>query len=241
MELNENETLDDLENGYRLLQRRDGFRFGIDAVLLSDFAKCSAKRLMDLCTGTGIVAVLLAAKTDIPHIDAVELQPDIADMAARSVMYNKLDGRVHIRCADLKDTPEIYGKSIFDAVTVNPPYMKSGAGLVNDDDMKLISRHEVCCTLDDVVRVSAALLKTRGRLFMVHRPQRLADLIYAMRKYKIEPKRMRLVAPVEGKAANLVLIEGVKNAGSELKLMPTLYVYDKNGAYTKEIDTIYGR
>ncbi|MBQ3427667.1 MAG: tRNA1(Val) (adenine(37)-N6)-methyltransferase [Clostridia bacterium] len=241
MELNENETLDDLENGYSLLQRRDGFRFGIDAVLLSDFAKCNVGRLIDLCTGTGIVAVLLAAKTEIPHIDAVEIQKEIADMAARSVRYNKLEERVRIRCADLKDAPDIYGKSVFDAVTVNPPYMKSGAGLVNDADIKLISRHEVCCMLEDVMRVSADLLKTRGRLFMVHRPQRLADLIYLMRVYKIEPKRMRLVAPMEGKAANLVLIEGIKNAGSELRLMPTLYVYEKNGAYTKEIDTIYGR
>lgn len=241
MELNKNETLDNLENGYSILQRRDGFRFGIDAVLLSDFAKCGAKRLMDLCTGTGIVAILLAAKTDIPRIDAVELQPEIAEMAKRSVAYNKLDGRVNIRCADLNDAPAIYGKSIFDAVTVNPPYMKSGAGLTNDDDMKLISRHEVRCTLDDVVRVSADLLKTRGRLFMVHRPQRLADVIYSMRSYRIEPKRMRLVAPTVGKEANLVLVEGVKNGGSELRLMPTLYVYDENGAYTKEIDTIYGR
>lgn len=238
---NNNETLDDLENGYSIFQRRDGFRFGIDAVLLSDFAKCGANRLMDLCTGTGIVAILLAAKTDIPRIDAVELQPEIAEMAQRSAAYNKLNGRVHIRCADLKDAPAIYGKSIFDAVTVNPPYMKSGAGLTNDDDIKLISRHEVRCTLDDVVRVSADLLKTRGRLFMVHRPQRLADVMYAMRSYKIEPKRMRLVAPTFGKEANLVLIEGVKNGGSELRLMPTLYVYDENGAYTKEIDTIYGR
>ena len=224
MELNENETLDDLENGYSLLQRRDGFRFGIDAVLLSDFAKCTVGRLIDLCTGTGIVAVLLAAKTEIPHIDAVEIQKEIADMAARSVRYNKLEERVRIRCADLKDAPDIYGKSVFDAVTVNPPYMKSGAGLVNDADIKLISRHEVCCMLEDVMRVSADLLKTRGRLFMVHRPQRLADLIYLMRVYKIEPKRMRLVAPMEGKAANLVLIEGIKNAGSELRLKPTLYV-----------------
>lgn len=241
MVLNDNETLDDLENGYYLIQRRDGFRFGIDAVLLADFAKCRAKRVIDLCTGTGIVAVLLAAKTDIAQIDAVELQPEMAELAARSVSYNKLDGRVHIRCADLKAAPELYGRSVFDAVTVNPPYMKSGAGLINEDRMKLLSRHEIGCTLDDVVRVSSELLKTHGKLFMVHRPQRLADVMFAMRSRHIEPKRMRFVAPKPGREANLVLIEGVKNANSELKLMPTLYVYDDDGAYTKEIDVIYGR
>ena len=241
MVLNDNETLDDLENGYYLIQRRDGFRFGIDAVLLADFAKCRANRVIDLCTGTGIVAMLLAAKTDIAQIDAVELQPEMAELAARSVSYNKLEGRVHVRCADLKNAPELYGKSLFDAVTVNPPYMKSGAGLINEDRMKLLSRHEIGCTLDDVVRVSSELLKTHGKLFMVHRPQRLADVMLAMRSWRIEPKRMRLVAPKQGREANLVLIEGVKNANSELKLMPTLYVYDDDGAYTKEIDVIYGR
>lgn len=241
MVINDNETLDDLENGYSLIQRRDGFRFGIDAVLLSDFAKCRAKRVIDLCSGTGIVAVLLAAKTDIARIDAVELQPEMAEMAARSVSYNRLDGRVNVICADLKDAPELYGRSVFDAVTVNPPYMKSGAGLINEDRMKLLSRHEIGCTLDDVVRVSYELLKTHGKLFMVHRPQRLCDVIFAMRSRNIEPKRMRLVAPKPDKEANLVLIEGVKNANSELKLMPTLYVYDDKGAYTKEIDVIYGR
>ena len=241
MVLNDNETLDDLENGYYLIQRRDGFRFGIDAVLLADFAKCRAKRVIDLCTGTGIVAILLAAKTDIAQIDAVELQPEMAELASRSVSYNKLEGRVHVRCADLKNAPELYGKSLFDAVTVNPPYMKSGAGLINEDRMKLLSRHEIGCTLDDVVRVSSELLKTHGKLFMVHRPQRLADVMFAMRSWRIEPKRMRFVAPKQGREANLVLIEGVKNANSELKLMPTLYVYDDDGAYTKEIDVIYGR
>ena len=147
------ETLDDLQNGYRIIQRRDGFRFGIDAVLLSDFAKKAKGRAIDLCTGTGIIPILLAAKSELDFIDAVEIQPEMAEMAERSVKYNGLDSRIHIRCADLKDAPEIYGKSCFETVTVNPPYMKSGSGLVNDDSMKLISRHEVKCTLDDVVRV----------------------------------------------------------------------------------------
>ena len=239
MELNE--TLDDLQNGYQIIQKTDGFRFGIDAVLLSDFAKGVSGKVMDLCTGTGIIPLLLAAKSDAQHIDAVEIQPQIADMATRSVHYNNLEDRIHIECADLKESSGIFGKSVYDAVTVNPPYMRTGSGLTNSEDSRTISRHEIKCSLEDVIKVSSELLKTRGKLFMVHRPQRLADIMYLMRKYRIEPKIMRLVAPTLGKEANLVLIMGIKNASSELKMMPTLYVYDKHGGYSKEIDEIYGR
>lgn len=241
MEFNKSETVDDLQNGYRIIQPGSGFRFGTDAVLLSDFAKCGAKRLIDLCTGTGIIPILLAAKTKIPRIDAVEIQQCMAEMAMRSVTLNGLEERIRIKCADLCDAPDIYGKGVFDAVTVNPPYMKPGGGIINEDDIKLISRHEVKCTLEDVIRVSAQLLNHGGRLFMVHRPQRLADIFCTMRRYRLEPKRMRLVAPKRGREANLVLIEGIRDAKSEIKLMPTLYVYDEDGNYTKEIDIIYGR
>ena len=236
-----NETIDDLQNGYRIIQKSAGFRFGIDAVLLSDFAKCNANRMMDLCTGTGIIPILLAAKTHIKRIDAIEIQQDIADMAERSVQLNQLSERIHIKCADLKAAPEIYGKSVFDAVSVNPPYMKAGSGLKNPDDTKLISRHEVKCTLEDVISVSASILKPHGKLFMVHRPQRLTDIICTMRKYRLEPKLMRFVAPHIGKEPNLVLIQGVKDSAPELKLLPQLYVYDAEGNYTKEINEIYGR
>lgn len=236
-----NETLDDLQNGYYIIQRSDGFKFGVDAVLLADFAKDAVGRAIDLCTGTGIVPILLAAKSRLKSIDAVEIQKEIADMAKRSVEYNGLEERIHIACADLNDAVARYGKAVFDAVTVNPPYMKVGSGLMNEDDLKLISRHEVKCTLEDVIRVSAELLKPMGKMYMIHRPSRLADIICCMRKYGIEPKVMRLVSPYLGKEANLVLIHGIKNAKSELKLLPTLYVYDKNGGYSKEIDEIYGR
>ncbi len=236
-----NETIEDLQNGYRIIQKSAGFRFGIDAVLLSDFAKCNANRMMDLCTGTGIIPILLAAKTQIKRFDAIEIQQDIANMAERSVQLNQLSERIHIKSADLKAAPAIYGKSVFDAVSVNPPYMKAGSGLVNPDDTKLISRHEVKCTLEDVISVSASLLKTHGKLFMVHRPQRLTDIICTMRKYRLEPKLMRFVAPHIGKEPNLVLIQGVKDSAPELKLLPQLYVYDAEGNYTKEIDEIYGR
>ncbi|MBQ3124830.1 MAG: tRNA1(Val) (adenine(37)-N6)-methyltransferase [Clostridia bacterium] len=236
-----NETLDDLQNGYYIIQKDSGFRFGIDAVLLSDFAKSVTGKVMDLCTGTGIIPLLLVAKSNAEHIDAVEIQPEIADMAKRSVEYNSLTEKVNIQCADLKDAPRLFGKSTYDAVTVNPPYMRTGSGLLNETDNKTISRHEIKCNLDDVIRVSSELLKPHGRLFMVHRPSRLAEIFSAMRQYKLEPKIMRLIAPTEGKEVNLVLVCGIKCAKSDLKIMPTLFVYDEHGNYTKEIDEIYGR
>ena len=239
MELNE--TLDDLQNGFYIYQKTDGFKFGIDAVLLSDFAKNATGNIIDLCTGTGIIPLLLAAKTDAKRIDAIEIQPQIADMAKRSVEFNKLEDRIFIRCADLNSACDIYGNAFFDAVTVNPPYMKCGSGLVNEINSKTISRHEVKCTLDDVIRISSKLLKPFGKFYMVHRPSRLVDIFSIMRQYKLEPKIMRLISPCYGKEANLVLIYGIKNAKSELKTLPPLYVYTQSGEYSKEIDEIYGR
>lgn len=230
-----------MQNGYYIYQRNDGFKFGIDAVLLSDFAKSCTGRVMDLCTGTGIVPLLLAAKSKAEQIDAVEIQPEMAVMAQRSVDYNKLNDKIHIQCADLKEAGTVFGKGRYHCVTVNPPYMKTGSGFVNAGDSRTISRHEVCCTLDDVIRVAAELMIPFGKLFIVHRPSRLADLFSVMRKYKIEPKLMRLVAPRAGKEPNLVLVQGVKNAKSDLKLLPQLMVYREDGSYSKEIDEIYGR
>lgn len=239
--MNDNELLDDLQNGYYIIQRSDGFKFGIDAVLLADFAKCRAKRAIDLCTGTGIIPILLAAKTKIAHIDGVEIQPEFAEMADRSVKYNNLQDRIFIHECDLKDAPSQFGKSSYDLVTVNPPYMKAGSGEVNAGDSKSIARHEILCSLDDVVRVSSELLLPQGKFFMVHRPLRLVDIFCSMRKYKIEPKKIRYVAPKQDKEPNLVLIYGLKSGNPELKTLPTLYVYDEYGNYSKEIDEIYGR
>lgn len=239
----EDECVDDLQlDGLRIIQKKEGFKFGMDAVLLSDFAKDSpSKRTVDLCTGTGIVAILLSAKTKTPYICGVEIQKSIADMAKRSTELNGISDRVEIVEADLKDATTILGKVSFDKVVVNPPYMKGGTGNVNDEDMKTISRHEIFCDIDDVIKAAAGLLVPKGKLFMVHRPQRLPDIMEAMRKYKIEPKRMRLVAPSVGKVPNLLLIEGMLGGGSELRFMPQLYVYDENGNYTEEINKIYNR
>ena len=242
--IKENECIDDLQcGGLMLIQSNDGFKFGIDAVLLSDFAKdAPSKRTIDLCTGTGIVAVLLSAKTKTPRIDALELQAEVCGMAQRSVEYNGIGDRVFVKQGDLRDAVRIYGKSCFDKVTVNPPYMKAGAGLVNGEARaRMISRHEVCCTLEDVISASAALLMPKGRFFMVHRPSRLADIFCLMRQHGIEPKRLRFVHPSAGKAANLLLVEGIRFGGNELKLEEPLYVYNEDGTYTREIDRIYGR
>lgn len=236
------ECLDDLQNGLFIIQKRNGFKFGIDAVLLSDFAKDARSRnTLDLCSGTGIVPLLLAAKTDTGNICGIEIQEDIAEMARRSVEYNKLESRVHIIQGDLKNASDIYGKTRFDRITCNPPYMKCGTGMKNDTETKSVSRHEVLCSLDDVLRVSASLLESKGRFFMIHRPSRLADIICGMRKYRLEPKRLRFVHSYYDKAPNLVLVEGMRDGGEELKLMPPLYVYNGDGTYSEEIDKIYGR
>ena len=243
MQPRSDEQLDDLQlNGLFLFQKKSGFRFGVDAVLLADFAKATSSRhTLDLCTGTGIIPILLSAKTKTPDICALEIQSDIADMAQRSVEYNGLSDRVHITCGDLKNAAEIYGKSSFDKITCNPPYMKSSAAIINNSDSVAVSRHEILCTLEDVIRVSADLLIPKGRLYMVHRPSRLADIICLMRKYSVEPKRLRFVAPRPGKEPNLLLIEGMYQGGEELRLMKQLYIFDENGNYSEETDKIYNR
>ena len=235
------ECLDDLQNGLFIIQKKNGFKFGIDAVLLSDFAKeTRSKKTLDLCTGTGIVPLLLSARTNTPKIFGLEIHEDIAQMAQRSVEHNKLEDRISIECGDLKNAVSIYGRDSFDKITCNPPYMKCGSGNQNDIDTKSISRHEVMCTVDDVINISAKLLIPKGRFFMIHRPNRLVDIMCAMRKYKIEPKRMRFVHPSYDKVPNMVLIEGMRDGGEELKLLPPLYVYNQDGTYSDEIHKIYG-
>ena len=243
MILSDNEQLDDLQlNDLFIIQKKDGFRFGVDAVLLSDFAKNTAsKRTLDLCTGTGIIPILMSAKTKTPEFCALEIQHDIADMAKRSVEYNKLTERIKITEGDLKDAVNIYGRASFDKITCNPPYMKTNSAVKNDADTLAVSRHEVLCTLEDVIKVSSQLLKPKGRLYMVHRPSRLADIMCLMRKYKIEPKLLRLVASRPGKEPNLLLIEGMYQGGEELKLLNQLYIFDENGDFSEEINKIYGR
>lgn len=242
MELKNNERIDDLQyKNLKIIQNTEGFCFGIDAVLLANFAK-SMKRsdvVVDLCTGTGIIAILLSGKTNAKKIIGVEIQSEFAEMAKRSVDMNNLQDRIEIINEDLKNLNKIIPSASVDTVTVNPPYMKSGGALTNDNDSLAIARHEVCCTLEDVIKESSRILKTNGSFYMVHKPERLVDIFCIMRKYKIEPKRIRFVHPKMDKPANIVLIEGSKDGKSFLKFEKPLYVYEDDGKYTDEIYSIY--
>lgn len=241
--IKQDETIDDLQlEGLRLIQKKDGFKFGIDAVLLSDFANVKTKhRVMDLCTGTGIVPFLIYGKYNPQSVYGLEIQEDMIEMAKRSVKLNSLEEKLIFINDDLKNIELLKTIEKFDVVTVNPPYKLNSSGILNPNDKLAIARHEVLCNLEDVISAARILLKDNGRLFMVHRPERLADIFMLMRKYKIEPKRVKMIHPKIGKAPNIVLVEGQRDGGAYLKWEPPLYVYDENGKYTKEIDSIYGR
>lgn len=239
----ENERLDDLQyKGLRLLQKKGGFCFGVDAVLLSYFAQVAKNsKVIDLGTGTGIIALLLAAKKEPLKVTGLEIQPEMAEMAARSVKLNRLEDRVEIVQGDIREASKLFGASSFDVVVTNPPYMVKGGGLLNPADTKAVARHEILCTLEDVISSSAKLLRPGGKFSMVHRPQRLADIIYQMRNNSIEPKYLRFVHPSPGKKPSLLLISGTRNGNPELKVQEPLYIYDNDGNYSKEIDEIYSR
>ena len=241
--LMEDETFEDLQlKGLGLIQKKSAFRFGVDAVLLASFAKIKrSHRVMDLCSGTGIVPVLLAGKTESSAIFGLEIQEDMVEMAERSRIINGLEDRLQFVSGDLKDQELLKGLGRFDVVTVNPPYKLKGSGIINPQDKNAIARHEILCTLEDVIIASRRLLKDNGRLYMVHRPERLADILCLMRKHKIEPKAIQLVHPNTKKAPNIVLVEGQRDGGEFLKFLPPLYVYKDDGGYTEEIDRIYGR
>ena len=245
MEVNigKDESMDDLHlNGLQLIQKEQGFRFGVDAVLLSHFANVKKKhRVIDLCTGTGIVSFLVYGKYKPQEVIGLEIQDDMVEMANRSSKLNDTSDIVKFVQGDLKDKALLDSLGRFDVVTVNPPYKLNNAGILNPNDKLAIARHEIMCNLEDVIVSARRLLKDNGRMFIVHRPERLADIFGLMRKYKIEPKRVRLVQPNTKKAPNIVLVEGQRDGGAFLKWEETLYVYDDNGNYSEEINRIYGR
>lgn len=237
----ENETLDDLQlNGIHVIQKKEGFRFGVDAVLLANFAKVKNNAVViDLCSGTGIIPFIIAGKTKARFITGIEIQEEFAEMAKRSVEFNELEERVKFVCGDLKDKELAKSLERADVVTVNPPYKLQKSGIINMNDKNAIARHEICCTLEDVIIASRKLLKDNGRMFMVHRPDRLVDIMCLMRKHRIEPKRIRMVHPSEGKAPNIVLIEGQRDGGKFLKWEEPLNIHTQDGGYTKEIIDMY--
>lgn len=237
------EQADDLQNGYFLIQSKNGFRFGADAVLLADYARGVREqdRLIDLCCGNGIVPILLAAKTACRDMTGLEIQKESADLAEKSVAYNRLGDRIRIVRGDVKDAVSLFGASTFDAVTCNPPYMIGSHGLKNPNASVAVARHEILCTFDDIAKSASALLETHGKFFLVHRPFRLAELITTLVRYHLEPKRMRLVYPLIDREPNMVLIEAVKGGNSRLKVEPPLIMYSRPGVFSDEIESIYGR
>lgn len=242
MELKNNERIDDLQfKDLKIIQNSQGFCFGIDAILLSDFAKDMKKSelVVDLCTGTGVIPILLAGKTEAKKIIGVEIQEECADMAKRSVALNNLENRVKIINVDLKLLKNVIPSATVDVVTVNPPYMKKGTGVINEKNAIIISKHEVSCTLEDVIKEAARLLKFNGEFYMIHKSERIADVFCTMRKYKIEPKRVRFVYPQVDKPSNLVLVEGTRSGKEFLKHEKPLIVYKENKEYTDEIYKIY--
>lgn len=263
--IKDDERIDDLQrNGYHIIQKKSGFCFGMDAVLLSGFAKVKpGEKVIDLGTGTGIIPILLEAKTEGRIFFGVEIQDEVAEMASRSVRLNSLEEKVLILKGDIKELGKRGSNNIlervlpkkgsengneevkaepgsFDVVTSNPPYMNTGHGLKNPMEMKNISRHEVLCSLDDVCRAAGRLLKSGGRFYMVHRPHRLSEIVSSLKAYKLEPKRMKFVHPFIDRDANMVLIESVKSGGSQVTVEKPVIVYESEGKYTREIYDIYG-
>ena len=242
IELKEGERLDELHrNGYRIIQNSRKFCFGMDAVLLSGFARVKpGERALDLGTGTGIIPILLRGKTEGRDFTGLEIQEESADMARRSVAYNHLEESVSIVTGDIKEAAALFGAASFDVVTCNPPYMTGNHGLVNPEQPKAVARHEILCTLEDVVAQTARVLRPDGRFYLVHRPFRLAEILTLLVRYKLEPKRMRLVYPFVDKEPNMVLIEALSGGKSRITVEKPLIVYKKQGVYTDEIYDIYG-
>lgn len=236
------ERIDDLGcNNLKIIQNPDWFCFGMDAVLLSNY--CDIKpnsTVVDLGTGTGIIPILLTGKNKISKIYGIELQSEVAEMTKRSIKLNNLEDKIEILNINLKDAERVLGNNKFDVVTSNPPYMDKETGLKNNTDNKTISRHEVECTLRDVIQTASRLLTHNGRFFLVHRPNRIVDILTILREFKLEPKNIRFVHPKAGKSPNLVLIKAIKAAKPDLKFEDPLYVYNEDGTYTGEILDIYG-
>lgn len=236
-ELKDGERLDDLQiKGYEIIQSPGRFCFGMDAVLLSSFAKVKkGEKALDLGTGTGILPILLEAKNNGDSYTGLELQEESADMARRSVRYNNLEHKLEIVTGDIKEAAKLFGAASFEVVTVNPPYMIGDHGIKNENEALYIARHEVMCTLEDILRESEKLLKWKGRFYMVHRPFRLPEIFMKMCAHRIEPKRMRLVYPYMDKEPNMVLVEGLRGGKPRLTVEPPLIVYNKDGSYTEEV------
>ena len=244
IELGENERREDLQSkNLKIIQNSKGFCFGMDSVLLSDFAKNIKNNsfVLDLGTGTGIIPILLCGKTKLKKVIGVEIQEEVYNMAKKSIKLNNLENKFEIINKNILEINKNFEKNTFDVIVTNPPYKKNDSGIKNEDERKIISRHEVTASLEDFIKVSKDLLKDKGEFYMVHRPERLVDIFSLMRKYKIEPKLLKMVYPNKNKEPNLVLIKGIKNAKPFLKVEKNLYIYNEEGKYTEELLKIYNK
>ena len=244
MKLKENERIDDLEfENLKIIQNIEGFCFGIDSVLLSDFAKKikSDSKVLDIGTGTGIIPILLSKKSRAKKFYAVEVQEEVADMAKRSIKINKLEDKIEIINDNIKNINNYIENNTIDAIVTNPPYKKISTGITNENEKKLISRHEVKCNLEDIIKISYKLLKSKGEFYMIHRPDRLVEIISIMRNYKIEPKIIRFIYSDKNKESKMVLVKGVKDANEYIIVEKPLIIYNEKGEYTDEILEIYNK
>ena len=244
IELEANERIDDLEfKNLKIIQNKDGFCFGIDSVLLSDFAKNIKKdsMVLDLGTGTGIIPILLCGKTKLKKVTGIELQEEVAKMAKKSIKLNNLEDKFNVINENILNLNKIYENQTFDVIVSNPPYKKKDTGITNENEKKIISRHEISASLEDFIKISKDLLKDKGEFYMVHRPERLADLFYLLKKYKLEPKKLRFVQSFTNSKPKFFLIKATKNANSFLNVEQPLIIYNSDGNYTDEILKIYNK
>ncbi|MCR4655484.1 MAG: tRNA1(Val) (adenine(37)-N6)-methyltransferase [Lachnospiraceae bacterium] len=241
--LNEGERLDDLQiNGLHIIQNKDRFCFGIDAVLLSGYAVVKkGETVLDIGTGTGVIPILLTAKTEGAHFTGIEIQKDSAELAKRNAALNGLSGIVDIICGDIRDCRDILPSNSVNVITSNPPYMINRHGLTGESFEKAAARHEILCTFEDIARESKRILKEKGRIYLIHRPFRLADVFESLKKYSLEPKRLRMVQPYIDKEPSMVLIEAVKGGRPGLKVEKPLVIYKELNVYTQEVYEIYGK
>jgi tRNA1Val (adenine37-N6)-methyltransferase len=234
------ERIDDLNlNGKKIIQNPDYFCFGIDSVLLANFVDSNSSKntIVDLCSGSGVIPVIISQKKKYKNIYAVELQKEMYELLLKNIKLNSLENEIMPVNANIK---EFTVNEKVDIVVCNPPYKEVGTGVENENSVKYIARHEKECTLEDVFKCSSKILKQKGKLYIVHKPQRLTDLIDYARKYKLEPKKIRFVYPTVVSKPSIVLIEYVYCGGNEMNVLPPLIEYDENGNYTKDILNIYG-
>lgn len=248
IKIKDSERVDDLQiKDYRIIQDKNGFCFGMDSVLIANAVKSKRNEIIvDLGTGTGIIPIIIAAKNEINKIYGIEIQKEVSDMAKRSIRMNSLEDKIEIINVDLKylenylEINDIKLKNKTDIVVSNPPYMSVEEGLQNLSERKRISRHEIKCSIEDICKISKKLLKQKGKLYLVHRPSRLVDIVENLRKYKLEPKEIRFIYPKINKPANLIIVKAIKGAKPELKMKEPLIIYGEDGEYTDEIKKIYG-